>query len=174
VNTPQVSIAGTPEFTISGTTEVTLAPDSIFSIDGTTAVVVTEPTEVYLTETTDVNVVNEGRVQVQYLYYADRGGSPDNVFTVPGGKKITLTDFVFKHATHTNGTLSGANFARINADGSIDDLFSAFVREQENEIVSLHTGLDFYPGDALIFVTGGDLGLAARIQGTAVGYMTDL
>ena len=173
-NTPEVEIAGTPEFTIIGTTEVSLAPDQIFTIGGTTDVVITEPAEVVVTETANVNVLNDHRVQVQYLYFADRGGNADIVFTVPEGKKITITDFIIHHASSTNGTLSGANFARLNADGSIDDVFSVFVREQENEIVNLRTGFEFFPGDRLSFTTGGNLGVAARVQGMAIGYMADL
>ena len=93
---------------------------------------------------------------------------------MPEGKKITITDFIVRHATSTNGTLSGANFVRWNADNSSDNVFALFVREQENEIVNLQTGFEFFPGDRLTFITGGNLDVAARLQGWAIGYMTDL
>ncbi len=88
------------------------------------------------------------------------------------GKKFVLTDAIFNHTLATTAGVNGANVIRETSGGDQEELFRAFVVDQENVIFHFQTGFEFGPDEKVIFVTGGTA--SASVNVTLIGYETDL
>lgn len=89
------------------------------------------------------------------------------LYTVPAGKKFTLTDALYTRNVIGLANTAGANLGRSSDGGTTyQTLHRSFVTGNENVLIHLQTGFEYIEGESIVFVAGGAGGIHVTIIGT--------